>query len=76
MDYRRVWQPGGTYFFTINLLQRKGNDLLVRHINVLRHTVQDVKARHPFKIHAWVVCRNISNVSLSYRQMMPITQPA
>ncbi|MEO9062444.1 MAG: hypothetical protein ABI270_10450 [Nitrosospira sp.] len=25
-DYRRAWHPGGTYFFTVNLLQlqRKG----------------------------------------------------
>jgi len=27
-DYRRAWHPGGTYFFTVNLLQRQGNDLL------------------------------------------------
>jgi len=55
MDYRRVWYPGGTYFFTVNLLQRKANDLLVRHIDELRTVVKGVKARHPFKIHAWVV---------------------
>ena len=24
-DYRRAWHPGGTYFFTVNLLQRHGN---------------------------------------------------
>jgi hypothetical protein len=29
-DYRRAWYPGGTYFFTVNLLQRQGNDLLTR----------------------------------------------
>ncbi len=55
MDYRRVWHPGGTYFFTANLLQRKGNDLLVRHIDELRNVVKDVRARHPFKVHAWAV---------------------
>jgi hypothetical protein len=22
-DYRRAWHPGGTYFFTVNLLQRQ-----------------------------------------------------
>jgi putative transposase len=37
-DYRRAWQPGGTYFFTVNLLQRHGNDLLTRHVAVLRET--------------------------------------
>ena len=33
---RREWRVGGTYFFTLNLLQRSGNDLLVRHIDLLR----------------------------------------
>jgi putative transposase len=55
MEYRRAWQPGGTYFFTINLLRRSGNDLLVRHADVLRAIVARVRASHPFRIHAWVV---------------------
>jgi putative transposase len=54
-DYRRAWHPGGTYFFTVNLLQRQGNDLLTRHIDLLRHTVAAVQHRHPFVIHGWVV---------------------
>lgn len=54
-DYRRAWHPGGTYFFTVNLLQRQGNDLLVRHIDLLRSTVDSVRQRHPFQIHGWVV---------------------
>ncbi|OAI17936.1 transposase [Methylomonas koyamae] len=55
MDYRRIWQPGGTYFFTINLLQRKNNDMLVQHIQFLRDSIKAVKANHPFKTHGWVV---------------------
>ena len=54
-DYRRAWHPGGTYFFTVNLLQRQGNDLLVRHIETLRSVVKSVQQRHAFHIHAWVV---------------------
>jgi putative transposase len=54
-NYRRVWVPGGTYFFTVNLLRRCGNDLLVRRIEDLREVVASVKERHPFSIHAWVV---------------------
>ena len=54
-DYRRAWHPGGTYFFTVNLLQRQGNDLLTRHIDLLRAVVQSVRQRHPFIIHSWVV---------------------
>jgi len=54
-DYRRAWHPGGTYFFTVNLLQRQGNNLLTRHIDLLRQTVRSVRQRHPFRIHVRVV---------------------
>ena len=32
-DYRRYRVPGGTYFFTLNLLERR-SDLLIRHIEL------------------------------------------
>ena len=54
-DYRRAWHPGGTYFFTVNLLQRRDNDLLTRHIDTLRDVVRSVRSRHSFIIHGWVV---------------------
>ncbi|MDD5058647.1 MAG: transposase [Sideroxydans sp.] len=54
-NYRRAFIPGGTWFFTVNLLQRYGNDLLVREINLLRDTVRQVRNQHPFRIDAWVV---------------------
>ncbi len=54
-NYRRAWCPGGTYFFTVNLLQRSHNDLLVRHIDLFRDAVRSVRLAHPFTIHAWVV---------------------
>jgi len=54
-NYRRVWCPAGIYFFTVNLYNRQRNDLLVRHIELLRASVQKVKQRHPFYIHGWVV---------------------
>ncbi len=54
-DYRRAWHPGGTYFFTVNLLQRQGNDLLTRQIEVLRAVIKSVQQRYPFRIHGWVV---------------------
>jgi putative transposase len=54
-NYRRAWHPGGTYFFTVNLLQRRQNDLLTRHIDLFRGIVRSVRARHPFHIHGWVV---------------------
>ncbi len=55
MDYRRAWHAGGTYFFTLNLLQRRDNDLLIRYINALRYVVKKVRKSHPFIIHGWVV---------------------
>ncbi|SFE19802.1 transposase [Nitrosomonas sp. Nm166] len=54
-NYRRVFIPGGTWFFTVNLLQRHNNDLLVREINLLREAVKRVRKSYPFRIDAWVV---------------------
>jgi len=54
-NYRRAFIPGGTYFFTVNLLQRHDNNLLIRELNLLRDTVRRVRKRHPFQIDAWVV---------------------
>ena len=53
-DYRRNRVPGGTYFFTVNLLDRQSNRL-VAEIDVLRQAVRQVRARAPFHIDAWVV---------------------
>jgi putative transposase len=53
-DYRRYRVPGGTYFFTVNLLERR-TDLLVRHIDSLREAVARTRAERPFHIDGWVV---------------------
>jgi putative transposase len=53
-NYLRNFVPGGTFFFTVNLLERD-RDLLVRHVDVLRDAVRTVRASHPFEIVAWVV---------------------
>jgi putative transposase len=53
-DYRRFRVPGGTYFFTINLLERR-SDLLARHINAVREAVRRTRRERPFVIDAWVV---------------------
>ena len=54
MQYRRVYVPGGTYFFTVNLADRS-RTLLVDHIDDLRNAVQEVLTSHPFRIDAMVV---------------------
>ncbi|QGX39774.1 REP-associated tyrosine transposase [Permianibacter aggregans] len=52
--YRRYWLEGGTYFFTVNLLERQSS-LLTEHIALLRQSVAITKQRMPFHIDAWVV---------------------
>jgi len=53
-DYRRHRVPGGTYFFTVNLYDRR-SDLLTRNIDILREAVRKVRVQAPFHIDAWVV---------------------
>jgi putative transposase len=53
-DYRRNRLPGGTYFFTVNMLDRR-SDLLVTQIDALRAAVRQALARPPFQIDDWVV---------------------
>lgn len=54
MRYHRANSAGGTYFFTVNLADRKSN-LLLEQIAVLRHAVRKVRQAHPFEIIAMVV---------------------
>ncbi len=53
-DYRRNRVVGGSYFFTVNLRDRR-SDLLVLGIETLRTAVRITRARHSFHIDAWVV---------------------
>jgi putative transposase len=53
-DYRRNRVPGGTFFFTVNLLDRRSN-LLVTQIHALRDAVRQVRRHASFYIDAWVV---------------------
>ncbi|WP_198009360.1 transposase [Nitrosomonas sp. Is79A3] len=46
--------PGGTYFFTVNLLERR-LDTLVRYVDVLRSAARVTRRERPFHIDAWVV---------------------
>jgi REP-associated tyrosine transposase len=53
-NYRRAWVPGGTYFFTVNLLERD-RSLLVDHIAHLRTAFRMARAARPFDMVAAVV---------------------
>ncbi len=52
--YRRLYIPGNTWFFTVNLRNRRSL-LLCRYIDLVRAQVARVKRRYPFTIDAWVV---------------------
>jgi putative transposase len=54
-EYRRAWHPGATWFFTVNLAERRGNRLLVERIDVLRTAFRSVRARHAFHMEAIVI---------------------
>lgn len=53
-DYVRQWRPGGTFFFTVNLLEPGENGLLVRRVDALREAVRRTRAERTFAIIAWV----------------------
>jgi putative transposase len=53
-NYRRAFVPGGCWFFTVNLLDRR-ETLLVDHIDALRDAVARTRVRYPFVIDAVVV---------------------
>jgi putative transposase len=52
--YRRAFVPGGRWFFTANLLNRRSG-LLTKQIAALRKATRRTRDRHPFRIDAFVV---------------------
>jgi len=53
-NYRRAFVPGGCWFFTATLLDRR-NHLLVEQIDALREATHRTRERFPFHIDAFVV---------------------
>lgn len=54
-NYIRYRHPVGCFYFTVNLLERYPNDLLIRHISLLRESVRHIIVKLPFNIDGWVV---------------------
>ncbi len=54
VQYRRNFVAGGTYFFTVNLRDRRSN-ALTDHADAFRKIMRDVKTLLPFTIDAMVV---------------------
>jgi putative transposase len=53
-NYRRAFVPGGCWFFTVNLLDRR-QTLLVDHVESLREAVSATRLKYAFTIDAFVV---------------------
>jgi putative transposase len=53
-NYRRAFIPGGCWFFTVNLLERRRR-LLVDHANELRNAFDQTRKTYPFDIAAIVI---------------------
>jgi len=53
-SYRRNFVPGGSFFFTVNLAERKLS-FLTAQVGLLRAVFRETRQRHPFKIDAIVV---------------------
>jgi len=53
-SYRRNFVAGGTFFFTVNLADRRLR-LLTKHVDMLRAAFRTTRARHPFTVEAIVI---------------------
>jgi putative transposase len=53
-SYRRNFLPGASFFFTVNLADRK-RALLTERIELLREAFRETRRRHPFAIDAIVI---------------------
>ncbi|MDB5908076.1 MAG: hypothetical protein JWP34_2190 [Massilia sp.] len=53
-DYRHNRVPGGTFFFTVRLLER-GSTLLTDHFSAFGEAMRQARSKKPFHVDAWVV---------------------
>jgi REP element-mobilizing transposase RayT len=63
-NYRRAFVPGGCWFFTVNLLDRR-QTLLVDHIEALRAAVAATRQTFPFDIDAMIILPDHMHAVLS-----------
>jgi putative transposase len=55
MQYRRIYAPGGTFFFTLVTYERKQIFRQEPAVNLLRNAFRYIMQKHPFTIEAAVV---------------------
>jgi len=53
-DYRHNRVPGGTFFFTVRLLDRNAT-LLTDHFSAFGEAMRQARSKRPFHVDAWVV---------------------
>lgn len=73
-NYRRNFVSGATFFFTVNLAERRLR-LLTEHIGTLRQAFRETRARHPFTIEAVVVLPDHLHVICLCLKVMLISRP-
>jgi hypothetical protein len=79
--HRRAFVPGGTWFFTVNLLRRRGNDLPVPELDLSRNSARRVQdwpnSNFPHHVAAgsilWVGVAMWMRAQGSMNDMRPIT---
>jgi hypothetical protein len=67
-DYRRNFIAGGSFFFTVNLAERRLR-LLTEHIDELRNAFRETRRHQPFTIAAMVVLVGDWPYSLFHRMV-------
>ncbi len=56
MQYRRYFQPGGTYFFTVVTYSRRKIFIQEKAFDLFNESICYVQGRKPFNINAFCVC--------------------
>ncbi|SPW48268.1 RAYT REP element-mobilizing transposase; TnpA(REP) [Escherichia coli] len=70
-EYRRYYIKGGTWFFTVNLRNRR-SQLLTTQYQMLRHAIIKVKRDRLLKSTPGSFCQSICTVSGHYLKAMMI----
>ena len=55
IEYRRAYIPGVTWFFTVNLAERRDNRVLIDKLDWLRWACAYAKERRPCRLDAVVI---------------------
>jgi len=76
--------PGATWFFAVNLAERKGNRLLVEEVDSLRKAFRSVQAVHAFRVdaavilpdHLHIMCVAVFTQRIGAAKSLPMLKPA